>query len=63
MTDRFIFLEEGDLVEVTTDGVSVWSLADESVVRATVRVKIGSADEVDKGNYRHHMLKEIHELV
>ncbi len=61
VTDRFIFLEEGDLVEVTTDGVSVWSLADESVVRATVRVKIGSADEVDKGNYRHHMLKEIHE--
>ncbi len=61
VTDRFIFLEEGDLVEVTTDGVSVWSVADESVVRATVRVKIGGSDEVDKGNYRHHMQKEIFE--
>jgi glucosamine--fructose-6-phosphate aminotransferase (isomerizing) len=61
VTDRFIFLEEGDLVEVTTDGVSVWSLADESVVRASVRVKVGASEDIDKGNYRHHMLKEIHE--
>jgi glucosamine--fructose-6-phosphate aminotransferase (isomerizing) len=60
VTDRFIFLEEGDLVEVGRDEISVWSVADESVVRASVRVKLG-AEDVDKGNYRHHMLKEIHE--
>jgi glutamine---fructose-6-phosphate transaminase (isomerizing) len=60
VTDRFIFLEEGDLVEVTADEISVWNVDDASVVRTTVRVKLG-VDEVDKGNYRHHMLKEIHE--
>ncbi len=60
VTDRFVFLEEGDLVEVTAAGLTVWSVANESVVRATVRVKLG-ADDVDKGAYRHHMLKEIHE--
>ena len=60
VTDRFVFLEEGDLVEITTKGFTVWSVENESVVRTTVRVKLDS-DDVDKGNYRHHMLKEIHE--
>jgi len=60
VTDRFVFLEEGDLVEVTADDISVWGVDDESVVRASVSVQLG-VDEVDKGNYRHHMLKEIHE--
>ncbi len=60
VTDRFIFLEEGDLVEISADSISVWSVENENVVRATVRVELGTED-VDKGNYRHHMQKEIHE--
>jgi glutamine---fructose-6-phosphate transaminase (isomerizing) len=60
VTDRFVFLEEGDLVEITTAGLSVWNVDDACVVRTTVHVQLGS-DDVDKGNYRHHMLKEIHE--
>ncbi len=60
VTDRFVFLEEGDLVEITANDMLVWSVANEAVVRSTVRVKL-DRDDVDKGNYRHHMLKEIHE--
>lgn len=60
VTDRFIFLEEGDLVEITRDDVSIYDLEDASVVRSTVRVEMG-AEDTDKGNYRHHMLKEIHQ--
>ena len=60
VTDRFIILEEGDLVEITRDEISVWNLEDESVVRATVRVET-AVDDIDKGNYRHHMQKEIFE--
>ena len=60
VTDRFIFLEEGDLVDIRSDSIGVWSAADETVVRATVRVE-HVFDEVDKGNYRHHMQREIHE--
>jgi glutamine---fructose-6-phosphate transaminase (isomerizing) len=60
VTDRFVFLEEGDLVEITTNGLTVWSVANENVVRTTVRIQLDS-DDVDKGNYRHHMLNEIHE--
>ncbi len=60
VTDRFIFLEEGDLVEITRNDIAVWNVHDESVVRATVKVELGH-DDVDRGNYRHFMLKEIHQ--
>ncbi|HEY5646184.1 MAG TPA: glutamine--fructose-6-phosphate transaminase (isomerizing) [Pseudomonadales bacterium] len=60
VTDRFIYLEEGDLVEITRSGVSIWNVEDRSVIRATVRVEAGH-DDVDRGNYRHFMQKEIHQ--
>ena len=41
VTDRFVFLEEGDLVEITANDMSVWSVSNENVVRSTVRVKLG----------------------
>lgn len=60
VTDRFIYLEGGDLVDITADALSFWNVDDESVIRTSVRVQTGT-DETDKGAYRHHMLKEIHE--
>lgn len=60
VTDRFIFLEEGDLVEIKADSIAIWNIADESVIRSDVRIELGH-DDVDKGNYRHHMQKEIFE--
>ena len=58
VTDRFIFLEEGDLVDVKADSLDFWNLDDESVVRASVEVQVGVAD-IERGNYRHFMQKEI----
>jgi len=60
VTDRFIFLEEGDLVEICKDSISVWNIDHESVVRSDVHVEMAH-DDVEKGNYRHHMQKEIFE--
>ena len=60
VTDRFIFLEEGDLVEIRKNSISIWNVADESVIRTDVKVEMGH-DDTDKGNYRHHMQKEIFE--
>ncbi len=60
VTDRFIYLEEGDLVDITADALSFWNVDDESVIRTSVRIQTGT-DEADKGTYRHHMQKEIHE--
>ena len=39
VTDRFILLEEGDLIDVRREGIEVWNLNDENVVRSTVRVE------------------------
>ena len=60
VTDRFIYLEQGDLVDLTARSISIWNVDDRAVVRSTVRVE-HSGDAADKGNYRHHMEKEIHE--
>ena len=60
VTDRFIILEEGDLVEIQADEISVWNLEDESVIRSTIKVEV-AVDDTSKGNYRHHMQKEIFE--
>ncbi|MFV2089297.1 MAG: glutamine--fructose-6-phosphate transaminase (isomerizing) [Pseudomonadales bacterium] len=60
VTDRFVYLEEGDLVEVTRTSISIWNSADESVTRAAEKVEFGQ-DDLDRGNYRHFMQKEIHQ--
>ena len=60
VTDRFIYLEHGDLVDLTATGMSMWNAQSRAVVRAKVRVQ-QLADAADKGNYRHFMEKEIHE--
>lgn len=60
VTDRFIYLEEGELVEVTRDDISIQGLDRNMVERRAVRLG-AELDGTDKGNYRHYMLKEIHE--
>ncbi len=58
VTDRFIFLEEGDLVELTSDTIDIWNVENSSVIRADIKVEVGK-DDLDKGRFRHFMEKEI----
>lgn len=58
VTDRFIFLEEGDLVELTSDTIAIWNVENSSVIRADIKVEVG-IDDLDKGQFRHFMEKEI----
>ncbi|HIP52787.1 MAG TPA: glutamine--fructose-6-phosphate transaminase (isomerizing) [Chromatiales bacterium] len=60
VTQRFIFLEEGDIAELTRDGVRIWD-ADGNPVERPERLSGMSADAADRGEYRHYMLKEIFE--
>ncbi|MFJ4444511.1 glutamine--fructose-6-phosphate transaminase (isomerizing) [Pseudomonas sp. NPDC089422] len=60
VTDRFMYLEEGDIAEIRRDQVKIWDQAGQPVVRETVQYHEG-AEAADKGAYRHFMLKEIHE--
>ncbi|MCB1724601.1 MAG: glutamine--fructose-6-phosphate transaminase (isomerizing) [Chromatiaceae bacterium] len=60
VTQRFIFLEEGDVAEIRRDGVTVFD-ADGNQVEREIRTSELSASNAEKGPYRHYMLKEIFE--
>ncbi|MBW3762922.1 glutamine--fructose-6-phosphate transaminase (isomerizing) [Aeromonas jandaei] len=60
VTRRFIFLEEGDVAEVTRRDVHIFDVTGNPVEREEKESDI-SHDAGDKGEYRHYMLKEIHE--
>jgi glucosamine--fructose-6-phosphate aminotransferase (isomerizing) len=60
VTQRFMFLEEGDLAEIRRDGVRVFD-AEGNAVEREVRTSQLSAANAEKGPYRHYMLKEIFE--
>ncbi len=59
-TRRFIFLDEGDLADITRDRVQVFDRQGDAVER-TVKISELNADAVERGEYRHYMLKEINE--
>ena len=60
VTHRFMYLEEGDIAEIRRDSVQIWDLDGQPVQRESVQYHEG-AEAADKGEYRHFMLKEIHE--
>ncbi|QWF70839.1 glutamine--fructose-6-phosphate transaminase (isomerizing) [Methylomonas paludis] len=60
VTRRFIFLEEGDLAVLKIDAVVIYDKNDAIVSRPIVESQL-KADAVEKGQYRHYMLKEIYE--
>jgi glucosamine--fructose-6-phosphate aminotransferase (isomerizing) len=60
VTDRFIFLDEGELVDVTADAIEIIGSTQADVARRVVTLS-DVEDGADKGNYRHYMMKEIHE--
>ena len=60
VTHRFIFLEEGDIAELTRESVRIWDRDGNLVVRP-VKTSAVSADAAERGEYRHFMLKEIFE--
>ena len=60
VTRRFIFLEEGDVATVSRGGVEVLDVHGRPVKREIKESKL-QADAVERGEYRHYMLKEIYE--
>lgn len=60
VTRRFIFLEEGDVAEITRTRVKIFDASGNSVTREEIESSV-NYDAGDKGQYRHFMLKEIYE--
>jgi len=61
VTDRFIYLMEGDVVRLTAGGkIEIFTASGEPVEREVLTYEHGDG-AASKGDYRHYMLKEIHE--
>ena len=60
VTQRFIFLEEGDVAEIRRESVKVFDEHGNEVERA-IRESHLAVATADKGPYKHYMLKEIFE--
>ncbi|WP_373081284.1 glutamine--fructose-6-phosphate transaminase (isomerizing) [Zhongshania sp.] len=60
VTDRFVYLEEGDIAEIYTDHYIIRDAEFNPVSRDITQIDT-AAETTDKGIYRHYMLKEIYE--
>jgi glucosamine--fructose-6-phosphate aminotransferase (isomerizing) len=60
VTRRFVFLEEGDVAEVRRNSYRILDREGNSAERPARDSEL-SSDAAERGQYRHFMLKEIHE--
>jgi len=57
---RFVFLEDGDVADISLQGARIYDQAG-NLVERPVKTSSVTADATFKGEYRHYMLKEIFE--
>ncbi len=60
VTNQFIYLEDGDIADISLEKVVLYNAEGTEITRP-VRISQLDKNSVDKGNYRHFMLKEIYE--
>jgi glucosamine--fructose-6-phosphate aminotransferase (isomerizing) len=60
VTNRFLYLEEGDMVELHRESVLIYDKNHQQVTREVNELD-AQLHHSDKGTYRHYMLKEIYE--
>ena len=60
ITQRFIFLEEGDVAVLSRKAIAIFDSENKAVVRDEKFAEV-SAENTEKGHYEHYMLKEIYE--
>jgi glucosamine--fructose-6-phosphate aminotransferase (isomerizing) len=60
VTNKIIYLEEDDVVEISREGAQVYTLDGKPAARSINESEL-SADAVERGEYRHYMQKEIFE--
>ena len=60
-TRNVIYLDEGEMVTITKSGHEIRSIADDNIInKISTEIEL-SIDEIEKGEFSHHMLKEIHD--
>ncbi|PRB75444.1 glutamine--fructose-6-phosphate transaminase (isomerizing) [Pseudomonas sp. MYb185] len=60
VTDQFVYLEEGDHARLTMESREIWNRQNQAVEYPILRYE-HAAHSLEKGEYRHYMIKEIYE--
>ncbi|BFM09826.1 glutamine--fructose-6-phosphate transaminase (isomerizing) [Halioxenophilus aromaticivorans] len=60
VTDRFVYLQDNETAEITLQGYTIYNVGGEAVEREIERAT-DEIESIDKGEFRHFMLKEIFE--
>ncbi len=60
VTDRFIYLEEGDTAVITKEKYTIYDADKKEIERDVVQLTDG-IESSERGKFRHYMLKEIYE--
>ena len=61
VTNRFLFLEEGEIVELTSTDISIKGLNRAAIDSRTIELEDVQDTTISKGHFRHFMLKEIYD--
>ena len=62
-TRNVIYLDEGEIVTISKSGYEIRSIVNDNIInKHSSKIEL-SIDQIEKGEYEHHMLKEIHEQV
>lgn len=59
-TNKFIFLENGDIADISCDDITIYDTND-VITEREIKTSLLSANAIDKDGYAHYMLKEIYE--
>ena len=62
-TRSVIYLDEGEMVVLKNDGYTISQIKDKKVVYKDISIIEHDLEAIEKGNFPHFMLKEIHEQV
>ena len=60
LTNEFIFLEDGDVAEISAEAYTIFDANKKQVTREITKIDI-SSQATSKGEYKHYMEKEIYE--
>lgn len=61
VTHRFIYLEEGDIADISRFDISIWDSQGNKTERTPINSDYVSVGDASKGKYHHFMEKEIYE--
>jgi glucosamine--fructose-6-phosphate aminotransferase (isomerizing) len=61
LTQRVLFIQDGEIVILEADNIELRSVKDGSIIERDYELITESMEAAQKGGYAHYMLKEIHE--